>query len=83
MVINNVGTNQLISSINKDIEHLLYNPLTKNFYLLIQIMNTKKIINLKLTGKSNLDYSLYLKRANYYFFEPEFKKINNKKELIS
>ena len=36
------------------------------------------------TEKSNLDYSLYLNnRANYCFFDPEFKKINNKKELIS
>jgi len=81
---NNLGTKQLISSLNSDIQYILYNPLTKEFSFPNSNNTYKKIINLELTEKSNLDYSLYLNnRANYCFFEPVFKKINNRKELIS
>ena len=84
MVTNNFGTKQLISCLNNDIQHLLYNPLTKTFLFPNTDNKYQNIINLQLTEKSNLDYSLYLNnRANYCFFDPEFKKINNKKELIS
>ena len=82
---NNIGIRQLIASLkNNDIEYLLYNPLKKNFLFLNTNNKYETLINLKLTEKSNLDYSLYLNnRANYCFFNPEFKKINNKKELIT
>jgi len=84
LVTNNFGTRHLISCLNNDIQHLLYNPLTKTFLFPNNNSKYQKIINLKLTEKSNLDYSLYLNnRANYCFFDPEFKKINSKKELIS
>ena len=42
-VTNNVGAKQLIASLNNDIQHLLYNPLTKNFYFKTQIINMKHL----------------------------------------
>ena len=40
---NNIGAKQLILSLDNDIQHLLYNPLTNNFYFLTQIISTKEL----------------------------------------
>ena len=80
---NNIGIKNLILSLNKGIEVLLYNPLEKNFFSL-KNEGISLVTNLMLNDKSNLDYCYYLNdKKNYCYFEPEFKKINKREELIS
>ena len=81
---NNIGIRQLISSGNKNIKYLLYNPLKKKFFSLENDNKFKNIIELKLTNESNLDYSNYLNnRFNYCLIKKEFKKYNKKEDLIT